>query len=489
MRIKTIFSIMLLVAVLFAVGSCAQPAAPEPVVVTVEVPGETVVETVVVEVPAAEEPAAEEPAEPEEAGPLGPVTIQFTGWTYDLEKVMDNTEQYKEWVSTEADPPIEVEIEWTDSGYGEFDTHVTTAYAAGNSFDVLYSSDHWLAKWAEAGWVVPLEDYYPEVLDYKADIAPFSWDAMTYNGKVYGLPYYTDVMYFFYNQAMLEEAGISSPPTTWAEVTEQGKILKEQGVTSDPFMVGLQAGSWFDEGFFALIYSEGASMFDENLEPVFETNQGPVYDMIEYVAAAINDEGIMPLKVLEMTAVDVQEAFKAGDTAFAIVPGYMVREFNTPGISQVAGQAEVSMMPGATHETDGYSRMYLMGSGALEDEVVQEASWHLIEFLGGETSVGGETDYHVAKRWAVANGLGFSVDSLWEDPAVDKAFSAMADTATMQKQKNLARSKEGISAPWFAEWISFVRTEVQKAFLRQATTEEVLESIKQQWLDLKAEAG
>jgi len=65
----------------------------------------------------------------------------------------------------------------------------------------------------------------------------------------------------------------------------------------------------------------------------------------------------------------------------------------------------------------------------------------------------------------------------------------MADTTIMQKQKNLARSKEGMAAPWFAEWISFVRTEMQKAFLRQATTEEVLNSIKQQWLDLMAESG
>ena len=33
-------------------------------------------------------------------------------------------------------------------------------------------------------------------------------------------------------------------------------------------------------------------------------------------------------------------------------------------------------------------------------------------------------------------------------------FKNMIDLA-----KNLARSKEGLSAPWFAEWISFVRTD------------------------------
>lgn len=423
----------------------------------------------------------------EEEAPLGPVTLQFTGWTYDLEKVKQNLAKYEEWVATEADPPVEVTVEMTDAGFGEFDTHVTTTYAGGGSFDVLYGSDHWLAKWAEAGWVVPLEDYFPEVLKYVPDIASYSVEAITYNGKLYGLPYYTDVMYIFYNKRMLEDAGIPSPPTTWDEVTEQSLILKEKGITAEPLMIGLMATSWFDEAFFALIYSEGGSMFDENFEPIFETGSGPVYDMIEYLAAAINDTEIMPKKVLEMTAVDVQQAFKNGDAAFVIVPGYMVAEFNTPGISKVAGQAEVSMMPGSAHETDGYTRMYLMGNGALRDEATKIAAWHLIEFLGGETTVGGKTAYHIAKRWAVENGLGFSILSLWEDPAVEKTFAAMADTVVMKSQKNLARSKEGMSAPWFAEWIAFVRTEVQKALLRQATTESVLENIKQQWLDLKTE--
>jgi multiple sugar transport system substrate-binding protein len=420
--------------------------------------------------------------------PLGPVTIQFSGWTYDLEKVQENLAQFEDWVATQADPAIEVSVEMSDAGYGEFDTHVTTAFAAGNSFDVLYGSDHWLAKWAEAGWIVPLEDYYPEVVDYVPDIAPYSVEAMTYNGKLYGLPYYTDAMYFFYNTQMLEDAGIEAPPTTWAEVTEQALILKEAGITDTPVMIGLAASSWFEEAFFAMVYSEGGALFDENLDPIFATDSGPLYDVIEWLAAALNDDEIMPQSVLEMTAVDVQEAFKSGDAAFVIVSGYMAMEFNQEDLSEVAGLVDIAMMPGATHETDGYSRMYLMGNSAVEDEVLMQASWDLIEFLGGNTEVDGEEGYHVAKRWAVENGLGFSISSLWDDPEVEEVFSAMADIDIMQTQKELARSKEGIAAPWFAEWISFVRTEVQKAILRQESTEDVLARIETQWNDLTAES-
>lgn len=418
----------------------------------------------------------------------GPVTLKFSGWTYDLEKVSENLALYEKWVASEADPVVkDVTVEMEDAGYGEFDTHITTAYAAGGGYDVMYSSDHWLSKWAEAGWVVPLEDHFPKLREYISDIAPYSVKAMTYKGKLYGLPYYTDVMYLIYNKKMLADAGIKAPPTTWAEMTGQGQKLMSAGITTSPLMVGLKAGGWFDEGFFALIFSEGGSLFDDNLNPVFNTDSGPIFDMIEWVKDSINNTKVIPQKVIEMTAVDVQQAFKKGDTAFAIVPGYMIREFNTPGISDVAGQADVALMPGKSHSTDGYSRMYLMGKSALRSEKLKQASWHLINFLGGKTTVDGKSAYHIAKRWAVENGLGFSILSLWNDGEVKKHFANMGNTSIMKAQKEKAISKEGISAPWFAEWISLVRTEVQKAILGEEKTSVVLDKIKKQWVDLKSE--
>ena len=469
-RIIQLLTALMIIGTLVLTGCQPAPASEEPVVEEAA-PVVEEVEEVVVE-------------EPEE---LGSAVVRFSGWTYDLEKVMDNVAKYESWVATDAVPPVQATIEWSDSGYGEFDTHVTTVNAAGSQFDVLYGSDHWLAKWAAAGWVLPLEDYWPGVLDYVSDIDAYSVDAMTYEGKLYGLPYYTDAMYFFYNTKMLEDAGIAAPPTTWAEVTEQSLILMDKGITDTPLMLGLSASSWFDELFYALVYSEGGAFFDDDLNVAFDASSGPAYDVIEYLAAALNDDKVMPQSVLEMTAVDVQEAFKAGDAAFVVVSGYMVRELNLPDISSVAGYAEVAMMPGATHQTDGYSRMYLLGSGAVEDEAKLQASIHLIEFMGGKTTFEGVEAYHVAKRFAVENGLGFSVQSLWSDSEVNDAFSAMADKDIMQAQKAIARSKEGMGAPWFSEWISYVRTEAQKAILRQTTTEEALTNIANFWDDLKSE--
>ncbi len=128
-----------------------------------------------------------------------------------------------------------------------------------------------------------------------------------------------------------------------------------------------------------------------------------------------------------------------------------------------------------------------MGSGALEDAATKQCAWNYFEFLGGKTTVDGVSDYHVAKRWAVANGVAFGPISLWDDPEVIDRFSKVADFDTQRAQDALASSKEGMSAPWYAEWISFVRTEVQKAVLGDISPEQALENIKQQWEALAAE--
>lgn len=415
---------------------------------------------------------------------LGPVTLQVSGWTYDTAKVQSNIARYEKWVSTQASPRIKVNVHWTDNDYDSYNTFVTTTFSGGGSRDVLYGSDQWLAQWASAGWVVPLQKYWPQVKKYVADITPFSMRALTYKGEIYGLPYYTDVMYFIYNKHMLQEAGITAPPTTWDAVAKDSELIKSKGICATPFEVGLEPGSWFDEAFYSMIYSDGGHMFNKNNKPVFQTNTGPAYDMLQWLARGINVTHIIPQKVLQEEAPDIQVDFQSGKVAFAILAGYMMDALNTPSVSKIAGSAAVSMMPGTTHQTEGYTRMYLLGKSAVTNPTKLKAAIDLINYWGGKTTVDGVSGYHVAKRWAVDNGLGFSINSLWNDPQVIKTFSAMANVNLMRKQKNMALSKEGMQAPWFAEWMNFTRAEVPKALLREESVSAALKNIKREWVSL-----
>jgi multiple sugar transport system substrate-binding protein len=115
---------------------------------------------------------------------------------------------------------------------------MVASFTSGTNFDVVYVRDSFLAEWASAGWIVPITGL-PGVDDYMADLPQGIIEQMSYDGEVYGLPYYSGNSVFVYNQRLLKKAGINSPPKTWDELTKQAVTLKQKGVVKYPIVIGL----------------------------------------------------------------------------------------------------------------------------------------------------------------------------------------------------------------------------------------------------------
>lgn len=72
----------------------------------------------------------------------------------------------------------------------------------------------------------PLNDYLSKsAIEAFDDIAPGLVKAMTIDGKLIGVPVRSATMALFYNEALMEERGITAPPTTLEELVEQAKKL------------------------------------------------------------------------------------------------------------------------------------------------------------------------------------------------------------------------------------------------------------------------
>lgn len=99
-------------------------------------------------------------------------------------------------------------------------TPMITSAPAGEGPDIFIGVHDWLGALVDSGLVAPID------LGAKAgEFVPMSLEAFTYtDGKLYGLPYATENLGFFYNTELVE-----TPPTTWAEVLEIGKALKDEG--------------------------------------------------------------------------------------------------------------------------------------------------------------------------------------------------------------------------------------------------------------------
>jgi multiple sugar transport system substrate-binding protein len=72
----------------------------------------------------------------------------------------------------------------------------------------------------------PLDEYQKkEPIEAFDDIAPGLVQGMTVNGKLVGIPVRHATQGLFYNEALLEEQGISAPPKTLEELVEQAQKL------------------------------------------------------------------------------------------------------------------------------------------------------------------------------------------------------------------------------------------------------------------------
>jgi maltose-binding protein MalE len=208
---RKIWTLVLLVMVAMLVLSACAPAATPTEAPVVEPVVEEPTEEVVVEEPVVEEPTAA--PEPTEAVVEPVATLRI--WADDTRTPILQ--------ALAADFLAEYNVELVVEDLGRLQdirTPVITAAPAGEGPDIFVGVHDWLGALVESGLVAPIE------LGDKADqFVPVSLEAFTYtDGKLYGVPYATENLGFFYNTELVPE-----PPTTWEEVLEIGRALKAEG--------------------------------------------------------------------------------------------------------------------------------------------------------------------------------------------------------------------------------------------------------------------
>lgn len=107
-------------------------------------------------------------------------------------------------------------------------TRFTADLAAGNLPDLVEEGGGWVKQYALSGDALSLQPYIePGFLE---DWQPATVERNSHNGQVYGVQLHLTANLPVYNTAMLEAAGISEFPTTWAELLEAAKKLTKDGV-------------------------------------------------------------------------------------------------------------------------------------------------------------------------------------------------------------------------------------------------------------------
>jgi multiple sugar transport system substrate-binding protein len=120
-----------------------------------------------------------------------------------------------------ANPSISVKVTvvpWTN-----FDSTIQTQVQNHNYPDV--TEGDYFSAYAQQGLLYPASG----VLSNPGNLLPVFAKQGTYNGTQYGMPFTTSSRTLFYDKKLFSQAGITSPPTTWAQVEADAAKIKAKG--------------------------------------------------------------------------------------------------------------------------------------------------------------------------------------------------------------------------------------------------------------------
>ncbi|MFM1864871.1 MAG: hypothetical protein RL677_651 [Actinomycetota bacterium] len=120
----------------------------------------------------------------------------------------------------EQNPSVTATVEVVN--WEQLNDKLATLVSTGQAPDIANSNV--FANFAADGLLYPAEDIVsPEVL---ADIVPAFLNNSKYDGTAYAVPDLASARAMFYNKEVFEQAGITTPPTTWAELEAAAAAIK-----------------------------------------------------------------------------------------------------------------------------------------------------------------------------------------------------------------------------------------------------------------------
>jgi multiple sugar transport system substrate-binding protein len=359
----------------------------------------------------------------------------------------------------EAESGITVEV-IEKSPIEALNQDVQIASAAGlPAADVIFLTEDAPSNIIATGNVEPLDDL---IEANGTDLSQFEKvDFWQWDGAQIGIPVYSQLVMLDHNTEKLSQAGFDAPGTTWAEIDEQVRAVKEQGVEDYPVSFGAIDWSWY-----LISLSMGDPMFDADLNPVFADEGSKAREAMALLLSWFADEIISPALLSGTTQHD---NWRGGTGTYHQGWQGSASDGNNPERSAQAPNVAYALLPEA-HFTWSQPAALGIGTGSPN----REAAYEFIEwYTSPENQV------------AIFEAFGLYPSR----PAVAEQLNAEGqiegyDVIVEQSQYTDELPREALWGGPFTEVVS-------AAILEAATTggdpDAVVDALAEEWNTLKAE--
>jgi len=265
-----------------------------------------------------------------------------------------------------------------------FDQLRTQFQAQDGSLTLIGGDVIWPAQFAANSYIIDLSDRFTESMRSKFLQGPV--ESNTYEGKVYGVPWFTDAGLLYYRKDLLEKGGFSGPPQTWDELREQAnKIMQDEGTKVGFVFQGAEYEGGVCNGL-EYIRTHGGDVLDPN-DP-----SKVIIDSPESAAGlatwhSMVESGASPQAVLQYQEDESHATFLNGEAVFIRNWPYMYALAGTEDYPNVTpeqiGIAPVPLAEGQTQLASALGGWNMLINAATDK---QDEAWEFVQFMTSEES-------------------------------------------------------------------------------------------------------
>jgi sorbitol/mannitol transport system substrate-binding protein len=159
----------------------------------------------------------------------------------------------------------------------------------GGQFDIITIGSYEAPIWGKQNWLVPLNDLGDDY-DY-ADVIPSVKNGLSYDGKLYAVPFYAESSFTYYRKDLFDAAGLKMPEKpTYDQIAEFAAKLTDKSKEQYGFCQRGKPG-WGENMAFVgpMVNAFGGRWFNEKWEP--QLTSEPWQKAISYYVKNMNAYG------------------------------------------------------------------------------------------------------------------------------------------------------------------------------------------------------
>ncbi len=252
-------------------------------------------------------------------------------WTMQLQPKF--TDYFNKLIATFEAENQGIKVRWVDIPWAAMEDKILTAVSAKTAPDVVNLNPGFATQLAVRNAWLDLDAKVPEGV--RKQYLPKIWKDSTLNNKSFGIPWYLTTRVTIYNKDLLQKAGVSKPPATYAELAQVAKQIKEKTGKYAVFITVVPEDSGeVLESFVQM----GVDLVDAQGKAAFNTPKGKA--AFQYWVDFYK-QGLMPKEALTQGHRRAIELYQAGETALLSSGAEFMDAIakNAPSIAQVSAAA------------------------------------------------------------------------------------------------------------------------------------------------------